>query len=112
MFTKNNWSDPQGMVFVLAIFQVVSADYSENSNTHFDYNRETQQGVDASDVNKHLNYKVVYWPSQEAYDSKLPPYTLVNPVDNGEIFTLNTFDASYNSLTVEAKAEQHILTII
>jgi hypothetical protein len=115
MFTKANYTDPQGTTHELAIFRVRSANFRKEDSTSFNANlNEPQSASEAENTYKqsNLDYSVGFWPSQASYDAGNPFYALVNTSGNSH-FNANVEGVTgYGSLGAEAAAEKHVQTLL
>lgn len=111
MFTMA-FTDPQGTSYKGAVFQVLRADFLDSSNESYSYDtREGKGTVGEHAVNFSLNYRVGYWPSQEAKDAGAPPYTLIDAETyNADFASYSLPEEQYGGLSAEAAAELHCKT--
>ena len=108
MFTTA-FTDPQGTAHKAAVFQVLRSEFSANTSETFTYSVDEGQGTIPTDVaNFSLNYRMAYWPTQEAKDSGGAPYILIDPATYSMDFADYTLPVDvYKGLTAEQAAEEH-----
>ncbi len=108
MFTKT-FTDPQGVTHTDAVFKVAHANHTENTSKSFSLNIETGEETNNDNANKHLQYRMYYWPNQTAKDAGHLPYVLANTAEGqvGEVHYTDELDSTYDALTAEQKAEKH-----
>jgi len=115
MFTKTNYTDPQGVTHAEAIFRILNATVNSDSNKSFNANlNDTTTASQPEDLNEsvNLNYTAVYWPTQASYDASEPHYTLLN-AERNTYFRANIIgNADYVGLSAEASAEMHVQTVL
>ena len=115
MFTKTNYTDPQGVTHAEAVFRILNATVNSDSNKSFNANfSDTSKPSQPENFgeSKDLNYSVAYWANQAAYDASEPHYTLLNEERN-TYFSGNILgNAAYVGLSAEASAEMHIQTVL
>jgi hypothetical protein len=115
MFTKADYTDPQGTTHALAVFRISNANFRREDSTSFNANlNEPQMESEAENTYQQsdLNYSVGYWPSQASYDAGNPHYSLVN-VDGNNNFNADVEGVTgYASLGAEAAAEKHVQTLL
>lgn len=108
MFTTA-FTDPQGTDHEAAVFQVLRSEFSANTSETFAYSVSEGAGTTPNDTASFsLNYRVAYWPSQEAKDAGSAPYILIDQDTYNSDFADYTLDpAIYKGLTAEEAAEMH-----
>lgn len=113
MFTIS-FTDPQGTTYEAAVCQVLQASFTENNSESFEFDITTSTGaVTNSYANLSLNYRMGYWPTQEAKDAGAPPYTLIDRITFLPDFAEYSLEAeTYSGLAAEAAAELHCKTEI
>ena len=113
MFIKT-FTDPQGVSHTNAVFEVAHANYTENTAENYSFNVEASTSTTNSSDNKSLQYRMYYWVNQAARDLGNLPYVLANSTTGqvGEIHYLNDFDATYEGLSAQAKAEKHCQEVV
>lgn len=120
MLKNLSFTDAQGQTFTDAVVRVQTASLNTNSSEST-YENLT---IDNSDYSKppiledsensyssvDLNAQFVYWPSQEAFDNGLQPYTLTfmregNYTSNLYLSNVELSDEKYTGLSLEEKCE-------
>ncbi len=121
MFTKTNWTDPQGSVFDEAVFEVSEASLHSSRNENFSFRISAGDSVDSfeenSNENMNLNYQMFYWASQDARDQGKPPYILANTDPNqiGMVFYAESSELTkpeYDGLSAKQMAEYHVQNVV
>lgn len=108
MFTAA-FTDPQGVKHSAAVFQVLRADFSSNTNESFVFNVSDGTTSSPSDNSSFsLNYQVAYWPTEAAKNKGVAPYVLIDPSTYSADFSDYSLDpAVYSGLSAEQAAEEH-----
>lgn len=111
-FTKENFTDPQGVTHTAAYFEVGSANLSRNENKTYSNDAVLHEESNTENIGGSLYYQMYFWPSEAAKDANKPPYTLVNEDPVGDYFYLNELGSEYDGLTPKACAELHCKTVV
>lgn len=107
MFTEA-FTDPQGTSHEAAVFQVLRSEFTGNTNQTYNFDVATGEGSGGESYNFSLNYRMAYWPSQEAKDAGGAPYILIDPTTYNSDFASYSLDPEvYNTLSAEQAAEEH-----
>jgi hypothetical protein len=113
MFTKSGeWTDPFKVVHTDAVFQVCSADISENKSENFNFNLADGEFSSNSNENSNLNYRMYFWTNLASKDAGTIPWVLPNVDELSEQHRHSGLDASFDGMNAEESAEHHCQTLV